>query len=154
MRLCANRELPLPPPVGWCWQVGGAKGTDKPYLGLCCHLVWATAYQRCWRMLRYRAGVEGREASFREGLSGSWYWISGLPVFRTMRGSAWTTGLDMCVGKGTETITVISRVRRGDTCAYKMLGTNVNTASSDNPRSRHNYDVYFIDRRREVMCLK
>lgn len=58
----------------------------------------------------------------------------------------------MRIRKGTEAITVISRVRRGDTCAYKMLGTNVNTASSDNPRSRPNYDVYLIDRRREVMC--
>lgn len=60
----------------------------------------------------------------------------------------------MRIRKGTEAIMVISRVRRGDTCAYKMLGTNVNTASSDNPRSRHNYDVCLIDRRREVMCLE
>lgn len=24
-----HRELHLPPPVGWCWQVGRAKGTDR-----------------------------------------------------------------------------------------------------------------------------
>lgn len=62
----------------------------------------------------------------------------------------------MSVGKGTEAIMVISRVRRGDTYAYKVLGTNANTASSnslnsrDNPRSRYNYVVYLIDRRCDV----
>lgn len=66
----------------------------------------------------------------------------------------------MSVGKGTEAIMVISRVRRGDTYAYKVLGTNVNTTSSnslnsrDNPRSRYNYDVCLIDRRCEAMGLE